>query len=397
MKRNVLIVAAVIMIFLCLFSCTMEQVKPLSVKRNFTGSMWIVRNSISTPERIDQLLDMVKGSDIKNLFVQVRGRGDAYYNSGIEPKGPDVPAGFDPLDYLVSRTRNTDIRIHAWINISFVMNAKDYPGSPEHILSRHPEWATCDFHGRPITDYSEKELETNLLEGYFLDPAIPEVKQYYCDIIKDIISGYDIDGIHLDYIRYPYSGYYQPLKRFMSEFGYNPVSRRIFKKKYGYDPFIIDRENETKAKVQFNRFRTEQITSIVKKISLIVKQKNKSIIVSAAVSPRPEISANAYFQDWPLWLKKRYIDLACIMSYTDNPETYTGYIESAVKVAEREKLFMGIMVREGTGIKTIMDEITSAYKAGTRGYILFSFNHNKKYINQISGIIDYSRYDYMLY
>ena len=381
----------------CLFSCGGEQVKHLDIKRNFTGSLWIVRNSISTPGKIDQLLDMIKDSNIKNLFVQVRGRGDAYYNSGIEPAGYDVQKGFDPLSYLISRTRSTDIRIHAWVNISFAMNAKDYPGNPEHVLAKHPDWVTYDYTGRPMTDYSEKDLEQNLLEGYFLDPAIPEVREYYCRIIKDIISRYDIDGIHLDYIRYPFSGYSVKYKRFMSDFGYNPAARKIFRKKYGIDPVKIDRKNRSKTKAAFDGFRTDQITAIVKDISAITKTKDKSIIVSAAVSPRIDISSNAYFQDWPLWLKKGYIDIACIMSYTENAGTFTGYIDSAVKLADKEKIFMGIMVKKETPIKTVIDEIASAYTTGTAGYIVFSFEHDKKYLSKMNDLIEYSRYVYMLY
>lgn len=395
MKRNPLIIT-IISALLLVSSCSRENIQPLNVKRNFSGSLWIVRNSISTPGKIDDLIDIIRDSDIKNIFVQVRGRGDAYYNSSIEPRGFDVKEDFDPLEYLIKKTRNTDIRIHAWVNISFVMNAKDYPGPANHVLTKHPEWVTCDYTGRPMTEYTQKELEDNLLEGFFLDPAIPEVKQYCYDIIRDIISKYDIDGVHLDYIRYPYSGYNTHYKKFMSEFGYNPASRKIFKKKYGFDPLSINREKESKAKILFDRFRTDQVTEIVRNIHYIVKQKNNSLTVSAAVMPRYDYGKKAYFQDWPLWLNRGYIDLACVMSYTENPATYAEYIDYAVKTGSRDRIFMGVMIRKKTSVKTIMDEITAAYNSGARGYILFSFDHNEDYIDRISRVIEYSRYVQML-
>ncbi|NLV67265.1 MAG: family 10 glycosylhydrolase [Spirochaetes bacterium] len=388
---------AIIALFpLLILSCSREQVKPLNVKRNFSGSLWIVRNSIATPDRIDDLLDMIEDSDIKNLFVQVRGRGDAYYNSALEPAGFDVKKGFDPLKYLISRTRKTDIRIHAWVNVAFVMNAGDYPGDPEHILTRHPEWITCDYRGRPMTDYSEKELAENLVEGYFVDPALPEVKQHIYSVIKDILQAYDIDGIHLDYVRYPYSGYNSYYKRYLSDFGYSPGARKIFRKKYGIDPVRINRKKESKARAAFDRFRREQITEIVRHINAIVKQKDKSLIMSAASMPRHDYGKKVYFQDWPMWLSQGYIDLACVMSYTDNMDTYNSYLEYANITGQMEKIFMGVMVKENTGLKTVMAEISAAYDYGARGYVLFSFEHDDKYINGVSRVIDYSRYVFKL-
>lgn len=397
MKRKISATAFILFFPLLLLSCSREQVRPLNVKRNFSGSIWIVRNSIATPALIDDLLETVGDSDIRNLFVQVRGRGDAYYNSSIEPRGFDVKNGFDPLSYIIMKTRNTDIRIHAWVNISFVMNAKDYPGDPEHILALHPDWITCDHTGRPMTDYSDKELGENLLEGYFVDPALPGVKQHIYSIIRDIINVYDIDGIHLDYVRYPYSGYNTYYKRYMSDFGYNPVARKIFKKKYGVDPLKINRKKQSRAKDAFDRFRTEQVTEIVRNVKTIVKQKDKSIIMSAASMPRYDYGRKVYFQDWPQWLNKGYIDLACVMSYTDSIETYNSYINYAQATGNIDKIFMGVMVKDGTGINIIMDEVSAAYNSGARGYILFSFNHNEKYIDNISRVIDYSRYVFKLY
>jgi len=397
MKRKISTAALIPLFTLLMLSCSREQVKPINVKRNFSGSLWIVRNSIATPGQIDRLLEMIEESDMRNLFVQVRGRGDAYYRSAIEPMGFDVKKGFDPLEYLIRKTRDTDIRIHAWINVSFVMNVKDYPGDPEHILSKHPDWITCDYEGRPMTEYSENELKENLLEGYFVDPAVPEVKQHIYSVIRDILSSYDVDGIHLDYVRYPYSGYNTYYKKYLSDFGYSPAARKIFRKKYGIDPVRINRKKESRAKNAFDQFRREQVTEIVRVTHDIVKQKDKSIIMSAASMPRYDWGRKVYFQDWPMWLNKGYLDLACVMSYTDSMETYNSYLDYAKSTGSIERIFMGVMVKENTGISTITDELSAAYNSGARGYILFSFEHDEKNIEDISRVIDYTRYVFKLY
>jgi uncharacterized lipoprotein YddW (UPF0748 family) len=383
--------------FFCLlqFSCSREYIKPISVKRNFSGALWIVRHNISTPDKIDTMFDLIKNSDIKHIFVQVRGRGDSYYQSEFEPSASDVPQGFDPLKYLIEKTRKSDIKIHAWVNVFLVMNADKYPPGNNHILSKNPEWITYDYTGRPMTDYSKKELDQNLLEGYYLDPAIPEVKDYTSSLISDILSKYPVDGIHLDFVRYPYSGYNAYYKKYFSDFGYNPLARKIFKNKYGFDPININRFKDSHSKLLFDKFRSEQITDIVKRINIAVKQKDKNILLSAAVMPRYDMGKKVYFQDWPLWLKNNYIDMACIMSYTMNSKSFTEYIRYANETHNNDKILMGIGVKKNTSLKKAHEQINVSYENGMRGYIIFSFEHNKSFIKDLGDLIDYNRYIYM--
>jgi len=370
-------------------SCSREYIKPLNVKRNFSGSLWVVRHEIATPEKIDILLKSIKNTEIRNLFVQVRGRGDSYYISGYEPRAYDVPENFDPLQYLIIKCKDKDIKIHAWVNVSFVLDPENYPPHPEHILFKHPEWITYDYKGRSMAEYTSGEMKKNLLEGYFLDPSIPGVKKYICSIIADILSRYDVDGIHLDYIRYPYSGYNRYYKKHLSDFGYNPQARKIFKNKYGIDPLKINRFKNSRIKRKFDQFRRDQITETVRMINKEIKLKDSSLILSAAVMPRPDIGRDVYFQDWPLWLEKDYIDIACVMSYTASNSTYQKYINQSLLTENPGKIFMGIRVKDKTTVKKAYEQISMSYHEGFRGYIIFSFRHDKKYLEKVNNLINY--------
>lgn len=370
-------------------SCSKEYIKPLNVKRNFSGSLWVVRHQISTPAKIDTLLKSIKNTEIKNLFVQVRGRGDSYYESAHEPKAFDVPENFDPLRYILNKTETSGIKIHAWINVSFVLEPGDYPPHPEHILLKHPEWITYDYTGRSMTEYTPRELKNNLLEGYFLDPAVPGVKKYMSDIISDLLSKYKVAGIHLDFIRYPYSGYNRYHNKHLSDFGYNPYARKIFKRKYGVDPIRINRFKKSWIKEKFDQFRRDQITDIVRIINNDIKMKDSSLFFSAAVMPRPDIGRDVYFQDWPLWLEKGYIDIACVMSYTSANSTYRKYINQSLQTDKPEKIFMGIRVSNKTSVKKAHEQISMSYNEGFRGYIIFSFTHDRKYLQKINSFINY--------
>jgi len=389
MKIRILLIISIFS--LIQITCSREYIKPVSVKRNFSGSLWIVRHNISTPQKIDQLLDLIQDTGIKQIFVQVRGRGDSYYNSQFEPLASEVSEGFDPLKYLLEKTRKSDIKIHAWVNVSFVLNPKNYPPDANHILSKHPEWITYDYSGRSMTSYSQKELDANLLEGYFLDPAIPEVKDYIVNIVEELLSKYPVDGIHLDFIRYPYSGYNAFAKKYFSDFGYNPVARKIFKNEYGIDPIDIDRFKDSPEKELFDNFRSDQITEIVKRISSIVKSKDENLIVSAAVMPRYDWGKKVYFQDWPKWLDENYIDLACVMSYTPSIDGFKNYIKYANEAHNNNKILMGISVQKKAGLKKAIEQIDISYNNGMRGYVIFSFNHDKDFIENLSDLIEYNR------
>jgi len=391
---NIIIFTAV---FLLLPSCGRKQLKSINVKRNFTGALWVVRHNIATKSSIDDLLKTAEKTGIKNLFIQVRGRGDAYYTSSIEPQASDVTPWFDPLAYIINKTRNTDIRIHAWINISFVLDPDNYPPESRHILSKHPEWVTYDYNGRPMTDYSIDELKENLLEGYCLDPAIPEVKNYTRLIVQDIISRYQVDGIHLDFIRYPYSGYNSYYNRYLSDFGYNPVARKIFKKKYGIDPVKINRYKESNAKRLFDKFRMDQISSIVEIIHRTVKKYNSHLLLSAAVMPRHDLGKEVYFQDWPMWLDKEIIDIACVMSYTAEKDTWLNYIDYAIRTGKKNKILMGVRIdHKKTPGLTAIEQIEASYNNGFRGFIIFSFEHDRNYLKRILKMLKYDRYVYRL-
>jgi len=374
-------------------SIAKEQVSLDPVKKNFSGALWIVRHNISTPEKIDELLNTIKDSDIKNLFVQVRGRGDAYYDSKYEPRAFDVAEDFDPLKYLLEKTSKSDIKIHAWVNVSFVLNAEDYPPNEKHILAKHPKWVTYDYKGRPMTTYSKNELEKNLAEGYFLDPGIPEVRTYFYNIIKDIISKYPVDGIHLDYIRYPYSGYSYHYKKNLSDFGYNPIALKIFKKKYGFNPLKtnklkISKSKKIRQREIFDKFRMDQITEIVKNVEKIVKSKDKNIILSAAVMPRYDRAKEVYFQDWTNWIEKNYIDFACVMSYSNNIEIFDEYLKYVNDKRYKDKIKMGIgVINQNTDINITYEQIKRTYESEIMGYSLFSFEHDKNFIQELSGLI----------
>ena len=174
---------------------------------------------MSSPDSVRELVRRAKENGFTDLIVQVRGRGDAYYESNIEPRAEALtrqPSDFDPLALTIEEAHREGIKVHAWINIYLVADLESLPTSRDHPIFRHPEWvmvprgiATELYDVQPdsgayldrIIEFSR--LNHNELEGLFVSPAHPGVKDNLLDIWMDIARRYEVDGLHFDYVRYP--------------------------------------------------------------------------------------------------------------------------------------------------------------------------------------------------
>src|SRR5512139_90187 len=95
-----------------------------------TRALWVLRTSLTSPDRITTLVRSARDHGFNTLFVQVRGRGDAYFLGGVEPRPADLqrqPASFDPLATVIESAHAAGLRVHAWINVNLVSSAADLP------------------------------------------------------------------------------------------------------------------------------------------------------------------------------------------------------------------------------------------------------------------------------
>ena len=111
----------------------LESVQPVK-------ALWVVRDFLTQQHLIDEVLEFANKNGFNHIFAQVRGRGDAYYNSEIVPKSHLVKTEFDPLNHLIDSNNNNDIMIHAWINVYYLWSSMKSPTQKNHILLNNPEW-----------------------------------------------------------------------------------------------------------------------------------------------------------------------------------------------------------------------------------------------------------------
>ena len=368
-------------------------------------ALWVVRTTLTSPAAIATMVSSARAGGFNTLLVQVRGRGDAYFQKGLEPKPPSLDAqpGFDPLAATIARAHDAGLQVHAWINVNLVANTGELPAARGHVVFRHPEWlmvpralagelAAVDPKSPGYLGRLARFVrgQSNEIEGLYLSPATPVAAAYTTGIIRDIVERYDLDGIHLDYIRYP-----------REDFDYSAGALAAFRASLVAELNVADRQRYdaraaagepaiyTQAYPQrWRAFRVERLTALLTAIRQAVKLVRPDAIVSAAVVPDAAEAAERRLQDWRGWAESGLVDVICPMAYTPDPAMFAAQISSAREIAGTRPLWAGIGAYRLSPAQ-IAENVHAARRIGVGGVILFSYDsladpaHGPGYLTQV--------------
>ncbi len=286
-------------------------------------AMWVVRDILKSKTDIRKMLADAETAKITDLFVQVRGRSDAYYKSDLVPMADGLDGSFDPLQYLLNQA-DGKVRVHAWMNVFYLWSSESKPAAKEHLLYTHPEWSAVSSTGLSMLGEGLKKLKDKNKEGYFISPANEAFKDHFLAVVGEVIDRYAVDGIHLDYIRY--AG---------REYDYSESIRSKFMLDYHLDPFRADSLSSQK-RIEFEKtwadYRRGEISDFVERIALKVRSARKPMVLSAAVWADLEMATSEMMQDWPLWIREGYLDLAVPMNYAADNKVFQKRIKDAETV-----------------------------------------------------------------
>ena len=247
---------------------------------------------MKSPAQVEKLVADAHRGNLNALIVQVRKRGDAYFNQSDEPRATDIqgPPEFDPLAYVIGLAHDSTprIEVHAWLNTFFV-------GDTSTVFANHRSaWGNLSNTGT---------------KGGFLDPGVPAVLAYTHKIFMDVATHYDIDGLHMDYVRYP-----------GAEWGYNPNAVALYMSQTGVTTIPTPDDEAWKA------WRRGRVTTFVRDLHTDLKRVKPNVKLSGALiaygggpasaADWPFTSAfGSVYQDWYGWLANKYIDFAVPMNY----------------------------------------------------------------------------------
>jgi len=372
----------------------------VSAQSSEIRALWVQRGSLASPASIIAVVDTAKRGGFNTLIVQVRGRGDAYYDSRHEPRSPLLgkhPASFDPLELMVERAHRAGLQVHAWVNVNLISDAEP-PRAPKHIVYAHPEWLMVPRalsqdlvrmnprdprYLRSLSEYAK--ARSDRVEGIFLSPIHKGAVAHLTKVTGDIASRYDVDGIHLDYIRFPneefdYSA--NALGEFRSEVTSRmsgPERRDYASRARGRPLFYTEMFPQ-----RWQEFRRARLTALLSKIRAIVKSRRPRALLTAAVFPDASDAANRRFQNWGEWLDTGLLDAICPMAYTTDPALFRTQIASVEHVAGRRAVWAGIGSYQLSASATIAN-IRSARALGAEGVVLFSYdNLDARYVEAVS-------------
>ena len=329
--------------------------------------LWVVRDAMSSTESIDELIEFADENKFNHLLVQVRGRGDALYESNLVPRSIRLKdADFDPLEYIISKAKPLDIKIHAWLNMYYLWSASSMPNQQNHLLYTNPDWLDNDSQKnvnveQVLIDIKNKSYND---EGLFLAPTHPEVSRYLIDVVEEVVQNYNIDGIHLDYVRF-----------YNENYGLNPVGLSFYKKYRGESnvPFLSTQIIQDPI---WGSFRRNSVTKLVKGISNVIKANRDNCILSAAVKPNLYSARNDFGQEWDVWLLAGYLDWVIPMNYLSELDIFSTNInvmEDNLPKKHRSKIIMGLATYNQDP-NQVNEKIQFTKDSGFNGICLFSYN-----------------------
>ena len=335
-------------------------------------ALWVVRDALTTPEAIDRCIDLAVQSRFHILFVQIRGRGDAWYNSSLEPHALDLRypiQDFDPLLYVLTRAKAEGIEVHAWINVFFVWSNGQITPPEGHVVGAHPEWlesnsAGTRMDGRPVDDWKAEGIE-----GYYISPFSAPAREHIVAVVRDLVDHYPVDGIHLDYVRFPGADY-----------GYGVDVRTRFELEWGIDPADLHNDFASVSSVVgagaaavldslWTERRVQQVDSVVVAIRAVIGD----LPLSAAVVPEPETARAIKGQDWTAWIRNRWVDFVVPMAYNHRPEDLLDWVRIVHKTVGRERLLVGLAIYGGRDA-WVDRSINILRVEGVSGFSVFSYN-----------------------
>ena len=294
------------------------------------------------------LLDSLKEMNVNTVMLQSRVRGDLIYPSAIEPFShvltgiPGKNPGYDPLAFAIEECHKRGMQLHAWL--------VTMPLGKDDLIRRQ---------GKLALSKRKKSLCTRYKGAWYMEPGNPATILYLVELVRELVSNYDIDGVHFDYIRYPDRT--------------NGYPDAALHRKYGKGRSLAN-------------WRRGNITALASALYKCVKELKPWVRVSCAPLGKYNNltryksygwdAYNAVFQDAPAWLRDGIMDMILPMIYFDKNHFYPF-------VLDWQENSNGRHVIPGIGIYRLMPQyggwsqleierqLNTSRSAGTAGTAMF--------------------------
>ncbi len=327
-------------------------------------AVWLDRGSIVACRDSLELTNLIKNlakMGFNVIFFETVNAGYPIYPSEFLPQNPLIK-GWDPLKVATEAAHAYGVELHAWVWTFAVGNTRhnllidksvQYPGPI--ISNKGRSWALSGENG---------ELRIDMQPEFWVSPANKKACEFLQDLFTEIITKYDVDGLQLDYIRFPFQKDY-------AQAGFDFVTKNSFKQATGKLPLNKGPINKT-----WREWKAELVSDFVKNTSLKLKGIKPKLKISVAVfAIDHSLRMKLIQQDWEKWLMNKWVDVAYPFYYS--------FSKDEVKMRlERERHYtndQGIII-PGFNLRVLTEgelaeRISAARNAGALGISLFASEH----------------------
>lgn len=332
---------------------------------NAWRGVWVTTTAstaLDTRDNIAQTVNNCKKAGINQIFIVVYNNARTIYPSNVlgaitGVKQLEKFVGRDPLQEMIDAGHAAGLKIHAWFEYGF---SSSYSANGGPIINARPDWAALDQAGKLVVK-----------NGFdWLNAFNPEVQDFMINLVKEVVTKYDIDGVQGD----------DRLPALPSTAGYDPFTVAQYKLENNNQAPPTDFKDQAWVKWRANR-----LNKFMKRFYTEIKAAKPSVIVSSSPSPYPWSLAE-YLQDWPTWVDSSWVDAVIPQCYRYDITAYDAVMNEQVGYHRNKKIpfYSGVLVKIGSRLASpdfMTDMISSNRKQSVKGEVFFFYEGLKDNLN----------------
>lgn len=292
--------------------------------------VWLTNVSsgvLFSPWGINRAISQLSQLNFNTIYPVVWNRGYTFYPSQVskkvtgryqEPLLSWARPGGDTLREIIKLGHGHKLRVLPWFEYGFMAP------SGSQLVRRHPEWLTASQSGMKHKIHNKFNLD-------WLNPLHPEVQKLMLDLIREVVTKYDVDGIQID------DHFGMP-----SEYGYDDFTIKLYQQEHGGKSPPVDYQNS-----EWMYWRASKITNFMQRIFDTVKEIKPDCLISLSPNSQ-DFSYRNYLQDWQTWVRRGLIDELVLQVYRGNLPDFRAELSQPTVNITRRKIPVAVGITSGT-------------------------------------------------
>ncbi|MGE0591166.1 MAG: glycoside hydrolase family 10 protein [Vicinamibacterales bacterium] len=354
-------------------------------------ALLVPARSIESAEAVSRMVQAAAQAGFNTLLVEVRGRGQAYFRSGVEGMSPALGRagdGFDPLAQTLVEAHEAGLRVHALVQVNLVAGTDGLPARRDHLIYQHPEWLMVprdlaadlrtvdvrdpDYLGR-LVRWTRQQRAT--VSGLYVSPLHQGMQTYLAALVSDLARHYELDGVHFDSVHYPTPDF--DVSRGALALFRADVRGRV-EADARAEADVLERTDPlaypTLFPDEWNRFRQSRLTALVTRLRNVVRSIRPGTVVSASVTLGSERAQAEHLQDWRTWVSNGFLDaVAPVVGGRESSPALDADLSEIRALAGTLPVWAGIGTAARTTAQTAL-VVDAARRRGLDGLLLLSYD-----------------------